>query len=155
MSELRQRAQKYRFWAQTPKDTKIEKSETVIPRVFAISFRGKKVYSNRTTRSMGLVGVVEGRHINVSIPVYMYLYLYCHVFHSWLIHIFPFIFSKLYLIYSFFWKYRINPEYYCLINVVYQNQLLFPLLSLPIGFLISFLKIQSSNMILIIYFDIR
>ena len=72
MSELRQRAQKYRFWAQTPKDTKIEKSETVIPRVFAISFRGKKVYSNRTTRSMGLVGVVEGRHINVSIPVLIY-----------------------------------------------------------------------------------
>ena len=70
MSELRQRAQKYRFWAQTPKDTKIEKSETVIPRVFAISFREKKVYSNRTTRSMRLVGVVQGRHINVSGPVY-------------------------------------------------------------------------------------
>ena len=53
----------------TPKDTKIEKSETVIPQVFAISFREKKVYSNRTTRSMRLVGVVKGQHINVSVPV--------------------------------------------------------------------------------------
>jgi len=70
MSELRQRAQKYRFWAQTPKDTKIEKSETVIPRVFATSFKEKKNYSNRTTRSMRLVGAVQGRHINVSVPVY-------------------------------------------------------------------------------------
>ena len=76
MSELRQRAQKYRFWAQTPKDTKIEKSETVIPQVFAISFREKKVYSNRTTRSMRLVGVVQGRHINVSVPVYKYNVFY-------------------------------------------------------------------------------
>merc|ERR1711949_116512 len=59
----------------TPKDPKIEKSETVIPRVFTISFRGKKVYSNRTTRSMGLVGVVEGRHINVSVPVFIYRFV--------------------------------------------------------------------------------
>ena len=86
---------------------------------------------------------------------YMYLYLYCYVFHSY-IHVLIFIlscflfmvnsyisiyFSNSYLIYSFFWKYRISPEYYCLMNVVYQNYLLFPLLSLPIGFLISFLKI--------------
>ena len=37
---------------------------------FCHIFQGKKVYSNRTTRSMGLVGVVEGRHINVSVPVF-------------------------------------------------------------------------------------
>ena len=30
----------------------------------------KKVYSNQTTRSMHLVGVVKGRHINVSGPVF-------------------------------------------------------------------------------------
>ena len=66
---------------------------------------------------------------------YMYLYLYCYVFHSY-IHVFIFIlscfsfmvnsyisiyFSNSYLIYSFFWKYRTSPEYYCLMNVAYQN----------------------------------
>ena len=56
----------------TPKETKIEKSENNIPRVFAISFKEKKNYSNRTTRSMRLVGVVQGRHINVSGPVLSY-----------------------------------------------------------------------------------
>ena len=43
------------------------------PMSFFHIFQGKKVYSNRTTRSMGLVGVVEGRHINVSITVFMYI----------------------------------------------------------------------------------
>ena len=36
MSERRQRIQKHRFWAYTPKETKIGKSESNIPRVFAI-----------------------------------------------------------------------------------------------------------------------
>ena len=54
------------------KETKIKKSERNIPRVFAISFKEKKNYSNRTTRSMRLVGVVQGRHINVSGPVLSY-----------------------------------------------------------------------------------
>ena len=48
----RQRVQKYCFWALTQKETKIEKFEMIIPRVFAISFKEKKNYSNWTTRSM-------------------------------------------------------------------------------------------------------
>ena len=97
MSELRQRAQKYRFWAQTPKDTKIEKSETVIPQVFAISFREKKVYSNRTTRSMRLVGVVQGQHINTSVPVYSY-FIFSYVSQSVCLNIFLFLKLDIHLI---------------------------------------------------------
>ena len=74
------------------------------------------------------------KYLCICVFTHMYLYLYCQVSHSQLIHIFPFIPSKCYLIYSFFWKYRINLEFCCLIKVAYQNWLVFPLLSLPIGF---------------------
>ena len=59
------------FWAWTPKETKIEKSEKNIQRLFDISFKEKKNYSNRTTRSMGFWGYLQGQHINVSVPVYL------------------------------------------------------------------------------------
>ena len=66
----------------TPKDPKIPflgldakghktgKIRNRHPTSFCNIFQGKKVYSKRTTRSMCLVGVVKGRHINVSVPVY-------------------------------------------------------------------------------------
>ncbi len=58
------------FFGLNAKGHKNQKIRNSHPTSFCHIFQGKKVYSNRTTRSMGLVGVVEGRHINVSIPVY-------------------------------------------------------------------------------------
>ena len=71
----------------TPKDPKIpflgldakghknRKIRNSHPTSFCKNFQGKKkVYLNRTTRSMRLVGVVKGRHINVSVPVLYLIY---------------------------------------------------------------------------------
>ena len=63
----------------------------------------------------------------------MYMYIYVYVFIS-ILSGFSFIVNSYISIYSFFWKYRINLEFCCLIKVAYQNWLVFPLLSLPIGF---------------------
>ena len=66
---LSNRSLKIVFWTWRGVRPLYQKKKTVIPQVFLISFREKKVYQNRPARSMRLVGVVKGRHINVSGPV--------------------------------------------------------------------------------------
>ena len=60
MSELRQRFKNSAFGPKRQRKQKIEKSKRKIPRVFAISFKEKRNYSNRTTRSMRLGGSRPG-----------------------------------------------------------------------------------------------